>query len=290
MRSPLLGAGDVKALLAESGVRPSRRRGQNFLADPNLVRRIVRLAGVGPGDEVLEVGIGVGSLTAGLVEAGAHVVGIEIEAAFCDTVRGLLPAGSVATIEGDAADFDWLELKGGGFSPTYFVSNLPYSVGTTVLLDVLSELPSVRSGVVMVQREVAERLCASPGSRTYGATTVKVDSLAEVRYLGAVPRDVFVPEPEVTSALVGFTRRRDGHGAATTAGLWEVVDAAFAHRRKTLRNSLVSAWPATAVDAALAGAGLDGTRRGESLSTEEFRVLAEMLAASVDVDEGPDRG
>lgn len=290
MRSPLLGAGDVKALLAESGVRPSRRRGQNFLADPNLVRRIVRLAGVGPGDEVLEVGIGVGSLTAGLVEAGAHVVGIEIEAAFCDTVRRILPPDRVETIQGDAANLDWSELKEGGFSPTHFVSNLPYSVGTTVLLDVLSELLSVRSGVVMVQREVADRLCASPGSRTYGAPTVKVDSLAEVHYLGAVPREVFVPEPEVTSALVGFKRRQDGHGAAVTAGFWKVVDSAFAHRRKTLRNSLVSAWPVAAVDAALAGAGLDGTRRGESLSTEEFRVLAKMLAARVDLEERPDRG
>ncbi|MCC7078834.1 MAG: 16S rRNA (adenine(1518)-N(6)/adenine(1519)-N(6))-dimethyltransferase RsmA [Acidimicrobiia bacterium] len=280
----LLGVREVKARLAEAGVRPSRYRGQNFLADPNLVRRIVRLARAGPADRVIEVGVGVGSLTAGLVAAGATVTGIEIEPSFCELVAARLPADRVEIICADAVSFDWASLETGDRVPTKLVANLPYSVGTTVLLDVLAVMPSVRSAVVMVQEEVALRLCARPGTRDYGAVTVKLDTLADAHMLGSVPARVFVPRPEVTSALVGLERGRNVEGEAERDRVWQVVDAGFATRRKTLRNALLKVWSGGDVDAAMHASGIDGRRRAESLSTDEFRALARELGGRGDTD------
>jgi len=271
----LLSASDVRTLAASLGLRPTKALGQNFVIDPNTVRRLVRVAGVGVDDVVVEVGPGLGSLTLGLLEAAARVVAVEID----PRLAAQLPT-TVARQAPEVADRlevvlqDALTLTGvPGPAPTAFVANLPYNVAVPVLLRLLEQLPSLRTGLVMVQAEVADRLVAAPGSKTYGVPSVKAAWYADVRRAGAIGRQVFWPAPNVDSGLVAFTRREPppGDRAATFA----VVDAAFAQRRKTLRAAL-SGWAGSpdAAEQRLRAAGIDPSARGEVLAVQDFARLA----------------
>ncbi len=273
--SPLLTAPDVRRLAARLGTRPTKALGQNFVIDPNTVRRIVRTAGVGPDDVVVEVGPGLGSLTLELLEQAARVVAVEID----PVLAGELPATVAQRLPGRADRLevvlqDALLLTAvPGPAPTAFVANLPYNVAVPVLLRLLEHLPSLRTGLVMVQAEVADRLVAPPGSRTYGVPSVKAAWYADVRRAGSIGRTVFWPAPHVDSGLVAFTRREPppGDRSATFA----VVDAAFAQRRKTLRAALAG-WAGSAPEAErrLTAAGIDPGARGEQLAVGDFARLA----------------
>jgi len=271
----LLSASDVRALAAALDLRPTKALGQNFVIDPNTVRRLVRVAGVGVDDVVVEVGPGLGSLTLGLLEAAARVVAVEVDpvlAAQLPTTVGLQApevAGRLEVVLQDA-----LLLTGvPGPAPTSFVANLPYNVAVPVLLRLLEHLPSLRTGLVMVQAEVADRLVAPPGSKTYGVPSVKAAWYAEVRRAGAIGRQVFWPAPNVDSGLVAFTRREPPPG--DRAATFTVVDAAFSQRRKTLRAAL-SGWAGSpdAAEQRLRAAGIDPSARGEVLAVGDFARLA----------------
>jgi len=271
----LLTAADVRALASGLHLRPTKTLGQNFVIDPNTVRRLVRTAGVGVDDVVVEVGPGLGSLTLGLLEVAARVVAVEVDAGLAEalpaTVQARLPARAdrLEVVLEDALTLTAVP----GPPPTAFVANLPYNVAVPVLLRLLEHLPSLRTGLVMVQAEVADRLVAAPGSRTYGVPSVKAAWYADVRRAGAIGRTVFWPAPHVDSGLVAFTRREPppGDRLATFA----VVDAAFAQRRKTLRAALAGwAGSAAAAEERLRAAGIDPAARGEVLGVEDFARLA----------------
>ena len=276
----LLGPADVRALASRLGVRPTKQRGQNFVIDANTVRRIVRTAGLAADDVVVEVGPGLGSLTLALLGQVARVVAIEID----PVLAGALPE-TLATYAPDLADrcevlaVDALRIQEiPGTAPTALVANLPYNVSVPVLLHLLSLLPSLEKGLVMVQSEVADRLVAGPGSKVYGIPSVKAAWYAEVRRAGAIGRQVFWPAPNVDSGLVAWTRRDPPATSASREQVFAVVDAAFAHRRKALRGALRPlAGSAEAVGAALAHAGVDPLARGESLGVAEFARIAEAL-------------
>ncbi|MGY1750361.1 16S rRNA (adenine(1518)-N(6)/adenine(1519)-N(6))-dimethyltransferase RsmA [Modestobacter sp. SYSU DS0511] len=271
----LLGPAAIRELAQQLDLRPTKTLGQNFLHDANTIRRIVRTADLAPDDVVLEVGPGLGSLTLGLLGACAHVTAVEIDPRLADqlphTVADRLPelAGRLTVVTADALRVAELP----GPPPTALVANLPYNVAVPVLLHLLELLPSLRSALILVQAEVADRLAAGPGSPAYGVPSVKAAWYADVRRAGNVPRPVFWPVPNVDSGLVALTRRPQppGDRAATFA----VVDAAFATRRKGLRAALAR-WagsPALA-EQRLRAAGIDPTTRGEQLSVEQFARLA----------------
>jgi len=272
---PLLTAPDVRALAARLNLRPTKTLGQNFVIDPNTVRRLVRTAGVDPDDVVVEVGPGLGSLTLGLLPEVARVVAVEIDPVLAAelpvTVGMRLPAYAdrLEVVQQDALQLTEVP----GLPPTAFVANLPYNVAVPVLLRLLEQLPSLRTGLVMVQAEVADRLVAPPGSRTYGVPSVKAAWYAEVRRAGAVGRTVFWPAPRVDSGLVAFRRRSAPD--ADRGAVFAVVDAAFAQRRKTLRAALAG-WAGSASEAErrLRAAGIDPSVRGEVLGVEDFARLA----------------
>jgi 16S rRNA (adenine1518-N6/adenine1519-N6)-dimethyltransferase len=275
----LLTPATVRALLAEHGLRPSRRRGQHFVADPNTARRIVRLAGVEPGDQVLEIGAGLGSLTLALREHGCSVLALEIDRKLVTVLeREVADDADVRVVAGDALSVDFGALLGAG--PWSCVSNLPYNVATPVVIRLLEEAPSVTSGLVMVQREVAERLVAAPGSAAYGAPSVKVAYYAEAKIVGIVPRAVFVPVPKVDSALVELVRRDTPPvDVPSRERLFQLVRAGFAHRRKMLRRTLRVVL-GEHTESALADAGIDPSARPESLGLDEWAALARAEAAS----------
>jgi len=263
-------------LAVQLGIRPTKSLGQNFLHDANTIRRIVRTAEVGADDVVLEVGPGLGSLTLGLLESGARVVAVEVD----PVLGGALPA-TVSARGPDAADrlnvvvADALRLTElPDPQPTALVANLPYNVAVPVLLHLLELLPTLRTGLVMVQAEVAERLAASPGGKAYGIPSVKVAWYASARRAGAVPRAVFWPVPNVDSGLVRL-ERRDPPSGADRADVFALVDAAFAQRRKMLRSALAGwAGSAAAAEAVLRAAGVDPTVRGETLDVTAFAAIA----------------
>lgn len=278
----LLGPVEVRALAARLGVRPTKTLGQNFVVDANTVRRIVRTAGVGPDDVVLEVGPGLGSLTLALLPVVSRVLAIEIDpvlaAALPITVTRHAPpyANRLRVITADALMVTALP----GPPPTALVANLPYNVAVPVLLRMLERLPSLRRALVMVQAEVADRLVAAPGSRTYGVPSVKASWYADVRRAGAVSRSVFWPAPNVDSGLVALDRRDPPPTTASREQVFTVIDAAFAQRRKTLRAAL-SGWagsPARA-EQLLRAAGVDPRARGEALAVADFARIAEAGAA-----------
>ena len=275
----LLTPGDVRGLAGRLGVRPSKRLGQNFVVEPGTVRRIAALAALEPQDVVREVGPGLGSLTLALLEAGAgRVVGVEIDpvlaAELPRTVAARAPqlAARLAVVNADALHIGDHDLPA---MPSVLVANLPYNVAVPVLLHLLAALPSLRRGLVMVQAEVADRMCAAPGSRVYGAPSVKLAWFAAARPAGPVPRSVFWPVPNVDSRLVAFTRRDPPDTTATREEVFAVIDAAFRQRRKTLRAALAS-WAGSAPEAErlLRTAGLDPGARGESLDVAQFARLA----------------
>lgn len=277
----LLGPADVRSLAAALGIRPTKQRGQNFVIDANTVRRLVRTADLDPADVVVEVGPGLGSLTLALLGSVSRVVAIEIDpllaGALPDTVERFAPgyADRLEVVEADALRVASLP----GPAPTALVANLPYNVSVPVLLHLMALLPSLRKGLVMVQAEVADRLAAPPGSRTYGVPSVKAAWYAEVRRAGVIGRNVFWPAPNVDSGLVAWERRDPPAVSASRQEVFAVVDAAFAQRRKTLRSTLKAmAGSATAAEAALAHAGIDPMARGEALGVGDFARIAEGLA------------
>ena len=279
----LLGPADVRALAAHLDLRPTKQRGQNFVIDPNTVRRIVRESGVGGSDVVVEVGPGLGSLTLGLLEVAERVVAVEID----ERLAALLPE-TVASYAPDRADrlevvaADALRLTDlPGRPPTALVANLPYNVSVPVLLHLLALLPSLETGLVMVQSEVADRLAAAPGSKVYGIPSVKAAWYADVRRAGAIGRHVFWPAPNVDSGLVAWTRRDPPTTSASRERVFEVVDAAFAQRRKTLRAALRGLAGSTeASQAALRAAGIEPDARGEVLDIHAFVRVTEALEAA----------
>src|SRR5690606_17102451 len=267
---------EIRALADRLGLRPSKRRGQNFVHDPNTVRRIVHTAALTPTDVVLEVGPGLGSLTLALLGAAAHVHAVEVEPvlarALPATVAQRAPeyAHRLTVSEQDALTLTRLPPP----PPTALVSNLPYNVAVPVLLHLLAALPEIRHGLVMVQQEVADRLTAAPGSRVYGVPTVKLAWFATARPAGKIPRSVFWPVPNVDSGLVAITRREPPAGAGREA-TFAVVDAAFAQRRKTLRAALAGwAGGADRAAAVLERAGVAPAARAESLTIEQFAAIA----------------
>jgi 16S rRNA (adenine1518-N6/adenine1519-N6)-dimethyltransferase len=267
----LLGPAEVRALAADLGVRPTKQLGQNFLHDPNTIRRIVRTAALEPDDVALEVGPGLGSLTLGLLGAVRHVTAVEIDPVLAAALPGTAgPAAERLTV----LTADALRLTGlPDPQPTALVANLPYNVAVPVVLHLLEILPTLRTGLVMVQAEVAERLAAGPGSKVYGVPSVKAAWYADVRRAGSIPRAVFWPVPNVDSGLVALARREPpaGDRAATFA----VVDAAFAQRRKTLRAALAGwAGSAPAAEQALRAAGVDPGLRGEALDVTAYARIA----------------
>ncbi|TRW46751.1 16S rRNA (adenine(1518)-N(6)/adenine(1519)-N(6))-dimethyltransferase RsmA [Georgenia yuyongxinii] len=289
----LLGAADVRRLADALGVRPTKTLGQNFVHDAGTVRRIVRTAGVEAGDVVLEVGPGLGSLTLALLETGAHVVAVEIDPplarALPATVTARMPdaAARLAVLPADAmtvtgpADLPApAALAGDAVVPTRLVANLPYNVAVPVLLTLLQNLPSLAEVLVMVQAEVADRIAAPPGSRTYGVPSVKAAWYAEATRAGTISRSVFWPVPNVDSALVRLRRREPPATTATRREVFAVVDAAFAQRRKTLRAAL-GPWAGSpaAAEVALRAAGVDPTLRGERLTVTDFARIAEQRPA-----------
>jgi 16S rRNA (adenine1518-N6/adenine1519-N6)-dimethyltransferase len=282
----LLGPADVRETAARLGVRPSKRLGQNFVIEQGTVRKIAALAAVRPADVVLEVGPGLGSLTLALLEAGpARVVAVEIDRALAAELpatiaaRAPLLADRVTVIHADALVVREPDL--GDPPPDVLVANLPYNVAVPVLLHLLAALPALARGLVMVQAEVADRICAAPGSRVYGAPSVKVAWFAAARPAGTVPRTVFWPVPNVDSRLVAL--RRHDTAPPESVGreeVFAVIDAAFGQRRKTLRAAL-SGWAGSAPEAErlLRAAGIDPAARGEALGVAEFARLAAVRAA-----------
>lgn len=282
MSDGLLDPRTLRQLAAELDLRPTKQRGQNFVHDANTVRRIVAAAGVTAGDVVLEIGPGLGSLTLGLVEAAAGVVAVEIEASLASrlprTVAERLGNGAapLTVIHADALTVDAVDDP----QPTVMVANLPYNVSVPVLLHVLARFPSIRSGLVMVQSEVADRLVAPPGSKVYGVPSVKLAWYCASRRVGSVPPTVFWPVPKVDSGLVELVRRPPPATAATREQVFAVVDAAFAQRRKMLRSALSGLFGSSAEAAeALGSVGLDPQARGEVITVADFSRIAEVLAA-----------
>lgn len=273
----LLGAADVRRIAADIGLRPTKQRGQNFVIDANTVRRIVRTSGVGPEDVVVEIGPGLGSLTLELLATTARVVAVEVDAILAaqlpKTVADRAPefASRLELVQADALHVEQLP----GPPPTALVANLPYNISVPVLLHFLERFASIRTALVMVQSEVAHRLAADPGSRTYGIPSLKARWWADVELAGNIGRSVFWPAPNVDSALVALRRHEPPASPDLRERTFALVDAAFAQRRKTLRAALAGYFgsPATA-EVALRSAGIDPGARGEQLTIADFARLA----------------
>ena len=282
--SGLLGAGQIRELAGRLGVRPTKQWGQNFVIDANTVRRIVRLAEVRPDDVVVEIGPGLGSLTLALLPQVARVVAVEIDtglaAALPGTVAALAPAYSdrLDVVPADAMTVRTLPDP----QPTALVANLPYNISVPVVLSFLEAFPTLRRVLVMVQLEVAERLVAPPGNKTYGIPSLKAAWYAEAKLAGTVSRTVFWPSPNVDSGLVALNRREPPQTPASRTEVFACVDAAFAQRRKTLRAALAG-WAGSAAnaEAALRAAGVDPRTRGEQLDIHAFAAIAAARAALV---------
>jgi 16S rRNA (adenine1518-N6/adenine1519-N6)-dimethyltransferase len=263
---------ELRALLDRHGVHASKALGQHFLADPNTARRIVRAAEVEAGDDVVEVGPGVGSLTTALSDAGAQVLALELDRHLLPVLEDVLGPRDVRVVLGDALEIDWPALLAG--APRWaLVSNLPYNVATPVVVRALEHAPTIDRMLVMVQREVGERLAAPVGTKQFGAVTVKVAYYAEAQVVGIVPPSVFVPKPNVESALVRLVRRPPPVAVNDPARMFDLVRAGFATRRKTLRNALA---PVLGDRAALVleAAGIDPVRRAETLALADWAALA----------------
>jgi 16S rRNA (adenine1518-N6/adenine1519-N6)-dimethyltransferase len=243
-----LSRSQINELLDQSGLAPRRDLGQNFVADANTVRRIASLAGVGSGDHVVEVGAGLGSLTLALADTGAQVTAVEVDAGVVPVLRDVVSdRGNVTVVEADAMRVDWHALLTGN-EHWKLVANLPYNVATPLVCDLLDEVPAIESMLVMVQREVAERFAAPPGNKQYGAVSVKIAYWGTARVVGHVPASVFVPRPNVESALVRIDRRQPP--VVDREALFALVRTAFGQRRKMLRRSLAGIVDAAVFEAA----------------------------------------
>ncbi|RYQ08362.1 dimethyladenosine transferase [Bifidobacterium pseudolongum subsp. globosum] len=281
----LLGAADIRRIAADAGISPTKKFGQNFVIDPGTVRRIVREAGVQPTDHVLEVGPGLGSLTLAILETGARMTAVEIDPPVAErlprTVAEFMPdaAGRLRVVNADALTLTPQSLPDFNDDDRFvLVANLPYNVATPIVLTLLERFANLDTFLVMVQKEVADRLAAQPGTKIYGTPSVKLAWYGTAQAVGAIGRNVFWPAPNVDSALVLFRRHPAGAAPADRAGVsretvFRLVDAAFGQRRKTLHAALKKIVPPEAYDRA----GIDATRRGETLSINEFVQLAAAL-------------
>ncbi|KAA9105628.1 16S rRNA (adenine(1518)-N(6)/adenine(1519)-N(6))-dimethyltransferase RsmA [Microbacterium rhizomatis] len=277
----LLGASEIRALAAELDVTPTKKLGQNFVVDANTVRRIVAVAGVRAGERVVEVGPGLGSLTLAILETGASVTAVEIDHRLAARLSQTAAAHGVDARSLDVVDADALRITDLPGDPTVLVANLPYNVSVPVLLHFLEHFPSLARGVVMVQAEVGERLAAPPGSKTYGAPSVKAAWYGRWRLAGMVSRQVFWPVPNVDSVLVGFERDAQERGTdEERVRTFRIVDAAFQQRRKMLRQALSGVLGGTSAEASavLEAAGVAPTARGEELSIDDFVRIAASAA------------
>lgn len=271
MVTKLLGPHQILELCERHGIRTRKGFGQHFLADPNTVRKIVALAGLRSDQTVLEIGPGIGSLTIALAEAASNVIAVEIDTDVLGALREVA-AGNV-----EVRNIDALGSPAIDYAPdaTVLCSNLPYNVATPILIHVLRTHPGICGGVVMVQTEVAQRWVAAPGSRIYGAPSVKLQQMADLKIVAKVPPSVFFPPPKVNSALVGFTRTA-ARPVASLQMFDKLVESAFGQRRKTILNSLRPTFPDAA--AALEAAGIENTRRPETLNVGEWIRLTEASA------------
>ncbi len=269
----LLGARRLREVLAKHGFTPRKSLGQNFVIDPNTIRKIVEVSGVSAADRALEIGAGAGSLTLALAGVAGSVVAVEMDPRLVPVMAETLgPIGNVEAIWGDA-----LRLPLGGFGATVLVANLPYNVATPVVLRVLDEAPKIRRLTVMTQREAGERLVAAPGSKVYGQVSVKVAFFGDARIVAPVSRQAFFPVPNVDSVLVRIDRTRDA-SLEDREWLFTVIRAGFSQRRKTLRNALASIATVDEAATALAAAGIAPTARAEEIDVDTFIALSEALA------------
>lgn len=273
----LLGPAEIRELAQRLEIRPTKQWGQNFVVDPNTVRKIVRVSGVGPTDNVVEVGPGLGSLTLALLPVVAHLTAVEVDPRLAGeleaTVARLQPenAAKLRLVAADALTVTKLPKP----QPTALVANLPYNISVPVVLSFLERFPSIERVLVMVQLEVAERLAAKPGSKTYGVPSVKAAWYADVELAGRVGRNVFWPAPNVDSGLVSLIRRPPPETTASREEVFRCIDAAFLQRRKSLRQALASwAGSPAAAEAALVAAGIDPRARGEQLDIAAFARIA----------------
>ncbi|HWL76576.1 16S rRNA (adenine(1518)-N(6)/adenine(1519)-N(6))-dimethyltransferase RsmA [Microbacterium sp.] len=278
MSVQLLGASEIRVLAAELDLTPTKKLGQNFVVDANTVRRIVHVAGVEPGERVVEVGPGLGSLTLAILEAGASVTAVEIDHRLAERLPETAAAHGVDDGALTVVDADALRVKELPGDPTVLVANLPYNVSVPVLLHFLETFPAIERGVVMVQAEVGERLAAPPGSKVYGAPSAKAAWYGPWRLAGTVSRHVFWPVPNVDSVLVAFRRDPEPRGGEDERRrTFRIVDAAFQQRRKMLRQALAGLLGGTAAEASavLEKADVAPTARGEELSIEDFQRIAQ---------------
>ena len=271
----LLGAAEIRALAAELNLKPAKSLGQNFVIDSNICRKIVRLSGVRSDDVALEIGPGLGSLTLALLEEAASVIAIEIDSRLAVQLPITVGLHSERSEELTVINQDALQVNELPKSPTVLVANLPYNISVPVLLHYLDKFPTLRSGIVMVQAEVADRLAAKPGSKDYGIPTLKAAWWAKISLAGTVSRSVFWPVPNVDSKLVSFLRHSSPADERLRPIVFNAIDAAFSQRRKMLR-SVLKGWlgSASAVEAVLAKAGIDPTLRGEALGIEAYCSIA----------------
>jgi 16S rRNA (adenine1518-N6/adenine1519-N6)-dimethyltransferase len=271
----LLGAAQIRELAAQLDLKPSKSLGQNFVIDSNVCSKIVRTAGVTSDDIALEIGPGLGSLTLAMLEIAKSVVAVEIDSRLAHQLpitvaQHFEHPENLTVINKDALAVNELPVE-----PTVLVANLPYNVSVPVLLHLLEKFPTIRTGVVMVQAEVADRLAAKPGGKEYGIPSVKAAWWADVKNVGTVSRSIFWPAPNVDSKLVGFTRRETAGSEESRAKVFTIIDAAFAQRRKMLRSALSSLYgSSSAAEAILIKAGIDPTLRGEALQVESFCKIA----------------
>jgi 16S rRNA (adenine1518-N6/adenine1519-N6)-dimethyltransferase len=282
--SALLGPAEIRRLAARLEIRPTKQWGQNFVVDANTVRKIVRVAGVGPDDVVVEVGPGLGSLTLALLPVVRHVTAIEVDPRLAEALEGTVAQlqpqhlDRLRLVAADALTVTSLPKP----KPTALVANLPYNISVPVVLSFLAHFPSIERVLVMVQLEVAERLAAKPGSRTYGVPSLKAAWYADVELAGRIGRNVFWPAPNVDSGLVSLVRHEPPATSASREEVFRCIDAAFLQRRKSLRKALAPwAGSADAAEAALVAAGVDPKARGEQLDISAFARIAEAHAAAV---------
>ena len=271
----LLGAAQIRELAAQLDLKPSKSLGQNFVIDSNVCTKIVRTAGVTSDDIALEIGPGLGSLTLAMLEVAQSVIAVEIDPRLAQQLpitvaQHFAHPENLTVINKDALAVNELPV-----APTVLVANLPYNVSVPVLLHLLEKFPTLRTGVVMVQAEVADRLAAKPGGKEYGIPSVKAAWWADVKNVGTVSRSIFWPAPNVDSKLVGFTRRETAGSEESREKVFTIIDTAFAQRRKMLRSALSSLYgSSSAAEAILIKAGIDPTLRGEALQVESFCKIA----------------
>ena len=271
----LLGAAQIRELAAQLELKPSKSLGQNFVIDSNVCTKIVRTAGVNGDDIALEIGPGLGSLTLALLDAAQSVIAVEIDPRLAQQLPVTVAEHFEHPENLTVINKDALAVNDLPVSPTVLVANLPYNVSVPVLLHLLEKFPTLRTGVVMVQAEVADRLAAKPGGKEYGIPSVKAAWWADVKNVGTVSRSIFWPAPNVDSKLVGFTRRETAGSEESREKVFTIIDAAFAQRRKMLRSALSSLYgSSSAAETILVKAGIDPTLRGEALQIESFCKIA----------------